>query len=336
MRDLMCDLHYHLLNSDVPATELDCSQAVERVRAMCDLEHRGPDGIIEALIGLTHLFVIYAERQPGQSISMRMLRRFLVLCPEIKPNKQTLHLMVQEILWPTLLIQRDDPDLIPLSIPAENSPTGEALNLHPETPDDIPPEYKEIYAEHMAKEGIRYSDVSEEPDAPLRLATLLRTFQLRFDCTPGTETFRQLSKFALAKDDPTTGEIVFEGWWAAAAERRSATPGEGDTAKYRHDGQRWILWRSWLRVLIRRGWVRRVEHRSGMLREGYEWMERRDVEVYDEDQEGKDGREMDDEVESSGLAESDEEDREDSETEHGERRLRVGRGGADEGVEVEE
>jgi hypothetical protein len=187
---------------------------------------------------MLNLYMIYAERSLGPGSALTTLGRVLALCPEILPTKQTLHLLVQGILWPKEL------DYTGSLFPADD---------------------------HDAALPKRTRVPSDSPDVRSRLEDVLDRFQTKYSVVPGTETFRNMLIFASMTDDPVLANVAFDGWWIADAAVSSLTPGEGDQARFLHRAKRWRKFRHVLRMLKLRGWVRTVVGEETTRRERYAW-----------------------------------------------------------------
>lgn len=295
--ELMSDLHFRLLHADPGTLDITPLEAVQSVRELCAMERRRHAGTIEALSGVMHLFVLYANRLSGGLSMLQVLRRFLILCPEVRANRQTLQVMAKEILWPSPLDYPSPIDdcaasqTMPCIQP--NYPADKAGTLHSDDSEhpEVRPSMPTPHSDHDAPvqpviTHIFRVPASTDPNAWSDLLDLIRTFHVQLRITPGTETFRHMVKFALARNQPDWARPAFEGWWCVAKDPAGRTPGEGDLAKFRHDGRKWILWRGLLRVMLHRGWMKRVEGASERTVAGYEWVERINPETRPAEEEG--------------------------------------------------
>ena len=247
----LADLHYRLVCASPAQPPPTPDEAVAAIRRDCATEGRGRDGTVEALSWVLHFYVIYAERLFLDMDGSKVLREFSRLCPELRPTKQTLHLLVTRLLWPTLL------DLNP----AHGDPAARSDSSDP--PEDT----------RISKRPLP----SDDPETINRVFSILSHFATTHNISPGTETLRQIGIFANATDDPSLARIAFDGWYTAFEEGYTRTPGEGDTARYAHRGSSWSKWRGLVRSWGKRGWVEQLgaEGGEGGRRDkgNYRWVE---------------------------------------------------------------
>ncbi|KAK1927076.1 hypothetical protein DB88DRAFT_476614 [Papiliotrema laurentii] len=246
MAETMRDLHFRILcaSSKRPASTL--AQAVGVVLEMCKSEKRGPRGRLEALSGVLHLYVIYAPHLPGGQNGMEVMEEGLALCPELRPDKQTLHLLVQQLIWPRLL-EYPPTDATDTGVDAEaedlDQASSDADNKRPRPRPRIP---------------------NDDPQTITKLLHLLTTLHRVYGLTPGTETFRHLLTFAALTDNRMLGDLAVRGYALASKEPARRTPGEGDLAKWHHSGTRRKKWRDLVRSLKHQGWLSEEQAQSAL------------------------------------------------------------------------
>lgn len=232
----LANLHYRLICASPSSPPPTPDEAVAALRRDCAAEGRGREGVVEALSWVLHFYVIYAEKLFLDMDGFKVLREFGRLCPELRPTKQTLHLLVTRQLWPTML----DLDLAIESI--------ESLDNRPEQDGLIPR---------------RRPPPSSDPNTVTQILDVLSHFSSEYSISPGTETLRQIGIFANTTNDSALARMAFDGWYSAFEEGYSRTLGEGDTVRYAHRGSSWSKWRGLLRSWKKRGWVEQVEVEAG-------------------------------------------------------------------------
>ena len=255
---LLCHLHHRLLVPDKGLRSPVFDHAVSSIHRACFSSKRGESATAEALRGVLHLGIIYPEGLEGDWTAMQVLEEFLELCPNIKPTRQTLHLLVQRVLWPCQELLH----ATTIIHPVQQSNGGTVLAPPKSQPDDV-------------------SDVPViSPDVHTDIINLLHHFRSHWNISPGIDTCRNVLAYAGQNNLPFLGKVAFDaGWTALDVENQTVCRfqgvAEGQVPKFMHTGKKWKRWRSALKRAEAKGWARRVEVFDRGRRGRWEWVHRR-------------------------------------------------------------
>lgn len=192
--ELLGHLHQSLVRPTTESLRLKLEEALEAINELHrsgKREFRHEDVAREAL----HLYLAYPT--PTDDV-WSLISDFLRWHPSARVTKQTLHLV--------LLAGAS-------SIPS--SPVVE-VGFEPAS---------EVEGETPSSDGVRLPGATVRPnipedDSPHPL-NIVDFFQVRYDVTPGLETYRHLACWAHRSDAIEVAEIAWKGWWAEHTRLRS-------------------------------------------------------------------------------------------------------------------
>ena len=229
--------------------------SLHAIAEACHAAGRRQQGSRQAMLLVLHLYMIYANRlkvyrePPTVTVGCRtilyqqlsrpylgvwMLEEYARLYTLPRPSRQTLHLLFQEILF-------GRPMRSPLVSVASLPPPGFTRDMQGLQLYQLPPQ----------------PDPQDAPRLISDVHIILKTFQQRWSISPGPETIRMLSSYALQVNAAGLGKECWDMWWEEMSRNVAREPRwEGDYPRWDHRKKHTNSWVEVLKSMESRGWVK--------------------------------------------------------------------------------
>ena len=234
--------------------------AIYHINKICARDGRGRKGTLEAILRTLHLFMTYSQRviardrlpstQDRKTLPLYsrlpydgvwLLETFLRLRGDPKPTRQTLELLVRDILW---------------GWPILAGPVSDTSLMVTDSVDMFSPL-------SASSESVRhFYDLAPPPiaaEVPLKIAHLHQLFKFfgqKWKVFPGPRTIQKVATYAIQVDNVELGHECWEAWWNDMSRPHiRVARWEGDNPRWDHRTVHGRQWQMILAEMVARGWV---------------------------------------------------------------------------------